>query len=46
MLRNVEVAAEIQRLMDLRAERTQVHADHVVRELARVAFSNIADVAA
>jgi phage terminase small subunit len=31
--------------MDLRAERTRDNADRVIRELARVAFSNLADVA-
>lgn len=33
--------AEIQRLMDERAQRTQVTADTVIRELARIAFSDL-----
>lgn len=44
MLHKGRVAAEIARQMALRSVRTGVTADRVVRELARVAFVNPADV--
>ena len=43
MLYSPVVAAEIQRLIDARAERTRISADRVVLELAAVAFSSVAD---
>lgn len=42
-LRKPKIAAEVQRAMDARAERTEVTADRVVAELAKLAFANLAD---
>ncbi len=41
LLRNVEVAAEIERLKRERSERTKIDADRVLQELARIAFFDI-----
>ena len=41
LLKNVEVAEAIEVAMRARAERTQVSADRVVLELARIAFSDL-----
>ena len=41
---NVNVQTEIKRLMDERNERTEITADQVVRQLARIAFMDIKDV--
>ena len=41
LLKNVEVAEAIEVAMRARAERTQVSADRVVLELARIAFSDV-----
>lgn len=46
LLKRVEVIAEIRRAMAERAERTNVKADNVVRELARIAFANVSDIVA
>jgi phage terminase small subunit len=43
LLRNVKVGAEIRRVMDERAKRLEISADNVLRELAKLAFSNIDD---
>ena len=43
LLRNVKVREIIQELADKRAERTQITSDKVLEEIAKVAFSNIAD---
>ena len=43
LLVNVGIQNEIQRLKAQRSERTQIQADAVVTELAKVAFSNIQD---
>lgn len=40
-----EVRAEIDRLIAARAKRTEVTADKVIKELAKIAFANIVDVA-
>lgn len=39
-----EVRAEIDRLIAARAKRTEVTADRVIKELAKIAFANIVDV--
>ena len=44
LLSNVDVAAEIERLMAERAKRTDVTADAVVRELARIGFGDVRQV--
>lgn len=41
LLKDVEVAAAIQKAMDSRAERTQISADAVLAELAKIGFSDI-----
>src|SRR5437870_7666099 len=41
LLKNVEVAEAIEVAMRARAERTEVNADRVVLELARIAFSDV-----
>ena len=41
LLKNVEVAEAIEAAMRARAERTEVNADRVVLELARIAFSDV-----
>ena len=43
LLKNLEIAQLIQKAMDKRAVRTQVTADRVLSELARLAFSNMED---
>lgn len=43
LLRNPNIAELIQKAMDKRAVRTQVTADRVLSELARLAFSNMED---
>jgi phage terminase small subunit len=43
LLRNVKVGAEIRRVMDERGKRLEISADNVLRELAKLAFSNIDD---
>ena len=43
LLRNVEVAAAVKQGQDARAERTQVTADMVVRELGFIAFGVMGD---
>ena len=43
LLRNVKVKERIQELADKRAERTQITSDKVLEEIAKIAFSNIAD---
>lgn len=43
MLRNVKVQAEITELTQERLKRLEVTADNVLRELAKIAFANIAD---
>jgi len=45
LLQKPEMQAEIQRLMAKRAERTNVTQDRVVRELARLGFSDLREVA-
>jgi phage terminase small subunit len=45
LLKDVEVAAKIEELQEARSERTQITADQVVRELAKVGFSNMANYA-
>lgn len=45
MLRNVKVAAYIDKRMKDREKRTEITQDMVVRELAAIAFSNAADYA-
>lgn len=44
LLANVSVSNEINRAMAERSKRTGVNADRVVRELAKIAFVNAADV--
>jgi phage terminase small subunit len=44
LLKNVKVEAEIKRLMDQRSERTNVTADDVVRQLAKIAFLDMRDI--
>ena len=41
LLRNAKVGAEISRLQAERSERTQISADRVLAELARIAFSDM-----
>lgn len=41
LLTNADIAAAVQRGMDKRSERTQVTADKVIRELARLGFSDM-----
>ena len=43
LLSNVMVAAAIQERMDERSERTEITADRVLEELAKVGFANAAD---
>ena len=43
LLRNVRVAAAIREAKAARSERTQITADMVVKELAKLAFSNMAN---
>ncbi len=43
MLRNAKVAACIQTEMDGRSQRTGITTDRVLEEIARIAFSNLAD---
>lgn len=43
LLTKVNIQAEIQRLKDKRSQRTEITADNVVLELAKIAFSNIED---
>jgi phage terminase small subunit len=43
LLKNVEVAAFIESAMAERAERTEITADRVLRELALIGFANMAD---
>ena len=43
LLSNVMVSEAVQAAMDKRAKRTEVTADRVIRELARLAFSNVQD---
>lgn len=45
LLQKPDVAALIQELMDARSKRTEITADKVLQELARVAFSNMKDYA-
>lgn len=45
LLSNGKVALHVQAALDARAERTQVTADMVAAELARIAFSDLRDVA-
>lgn len=45
LLKNVEVAVRITELQGKRSDRTQITADQVVRELAKVGFANMADYA-
>ena len=45
LLKNVEVAEAIEAAMRARAERTEVNADRVVLELARIAFSDVTRIA-
>lgn len=45
LLSLVKVQAEVQRLMQAREERTQITADRVVQELARIAFADVRQVA-
>lgn len=42
-LRKPEIAAYIQKLMDKRSQRTEITADMVLREYAKIGFSNISD---
>jgi len=44
LLGNVKVQAYIQELQQSRSQRTQIDADRVLTELAKIAFSNITDV--
>jgi len=41
LLKDVEIADEIQRLMDLRAENTKITQEMVVNELAKIGFSDV-----
>ena len=43
LLKNVEVASRIDEALAKRSERTEITADNVLRELAKLAFSNIED---
>ena len=43
MLKNPQIAAIIAEKMDARSKRTEVTADRVVEELAKIAFGNIGD---
>lgn len=43
LLKNVNVQAAIERLLSERAQRTQITADMVVEELAKIAFANMQD---
>lgn len=43
LLSNVKVSEAIQAAMDKRAKRTEVTADRVIRELAKLAFANVQD---
>ncbi len=43
LLKNVEVAKELQKAQAKRAERTEITADHVLEELAKIGFSNMTD---
>jgi phage terminase small subunit len=45
LLKDVEVQACVQKLKDARAERTDITADKVLKELALIGFSNMADYA-
>jgi phage terminase small subunit len=45
LMRNDEVSAKIARLIELRAQRTQISGDRVLKELARIGFSDLGDVA-
>lgn len=45
LMANPKVAAEVQTALDKRATRTEVTADRVIAELARIAFSDLRDVA-
>lgn len=45
LLNHVEVQKELQRLMKKREKRTEVTADSVVKELAKIAFADITDFA-
>lgn len=44
LLKHPEVKAEIQRNMDERAKRTEITADNVLKEIAKMAFCNVRDV--
>jgi phage terminase small subunit len=43
LLRNPKIAAEVQKAMDERSERTKITADRVLKELAKIGFANITD---
>lgn len=43
LLKNVEISAMIEKAISERSERTQVTADEVIREYARLAFSDMLD---
>lgn len=43
LLQKTSVSGYIQELIKLRSERTQITADQVIKELAKVGFSNISD---
>lgn len=43
LLRNVEVAAEIQKNMDKRAAKIEITADKVLQEIAKLSFANLQD---
>jgi len=43
LLVNARIQEHIQKLMDKRSARTEIKADNVLRELAKLAFSNIRD---
>ena len=42
-MKKAEIRKRVQELVDKRAERTQIKSDKVLEEIAKVAFSNIAD---
>jgi len=44
LLANVSVQAYIQQLQKARSQRTEIDADRVLKEYARIAFSNVTDV--
>lgn len=44
LLKKAEIQAKIRELIDARSERTEVTADRVIQEFAKIAFSNIKDV--